>query len=169
VLVTGGTKGAGEAIVRRFQFSGASVATFGRSPLPQGPAPNLFLQADIATAPGVQNVVERIQQEWGGLDILVNNVGGTETKPGGFEVVSDENWEKILEVNPLSAVRFDRAFIPGMIERKSGVVIHISSISHRMPLSNSTLGYAAAKGALSTYGLCLSKNIMANKKENIYG
>jgi short-subunit dehydrogenase len=44
-----------------------------------------------------------------------------------------------LEVNLLAAVRLDRAFIPGMIERKSGLVIHISSVSHRMPFSNSTL------------------------------
>ena len=48
-------------------------------------------------------------------------------------------------VNLLAAVRLDRAFLPGMIERKSGVVIHISSVAHRLPFSNSTLAYAAAK------------------------
>lgn len=159
VLVTGGTKGVGEAIVRRFGLSGASVATTARAPLLQGQAPDLFVKADIGTAFGVQNVVDRIQQEWGGLDVLVNNVGGTETKPGGFEVLSDEDWQKILEVNLLAAVRLDRAFIPGMIERKSGVVIHISSISHRLPFSNSTLAYAAAKGALSTYSKGLAKGV----------
>ena len=150
VLVTGGTKGIGEAIVRRFGLSGASVATTARSERAQGQAPALFIKADIGTARGVQNVVDCIQQAWGGLDILVNNVGGTETKPGGFEVLSDEDWQRILEVNLLAAVRLDRAFIPGMIERKSGVVIHISSIAHRLPFSNSTLAYAAAKGALTT-------------------
>ena len=59
----------------------------------------------------------------------------------------------------LAAVRLDRAFIPGMIERRSGVVIHISSISHRLPSSNSTLAYAAAKGALSTYSKGLAKGV----------
>jgi len=63
---------------------------------------------------------------------LVNNVGGTETKAGGFEELSDEDWQRILEVNLLAAVRLDRAFLPGMIERKSGVVIHISSVQHRL-------------------------------------
>src|SRR5579864_8537462 len=159
ILVTGGTKGVGEAIVRRFQLSGASVATTARSPLPPGQAPNLYVQTDIGTASGVQKVVGRIQQEWGGLDVLVNNVGGTETKPGGFEVLSDEDWQRILEVNLLAAVRLDRAFLPGMIERKSGVVIHISSISHRLPFSNSTLAYAAAKGALATYSKGLAKGV----------
>jgi NAD(P)-dependent dehydrogenase (short-subunit alcohol dehydrogenase family) len=53
--------------------------------------------------------------------------------------------QRILEVNLLAAVRLDRAFLPGMIERKSGVVIHISSVAHRLPFSNSTLAYAAAR------------------------
>jgi len=107
----------------------------------------------------VQQVVDRVQQEWGRLDVLVNDVGGTETKPGGFEALSDEDWQNILNVNLLAAVRLDRAFIPGMIERRSGVVIHISSISHRLPFSDSTLAYAAAKGALSTYSKGLAKGV----------
>jgi NAD(P)-dependent dehydrogenase (short-subunit alcohol dehydrogenase family) len=90
---------------------------------------------------------------------LVNNVGGTETKAGGFEVLSDEDWQRILDVNLLAAVRLDRALLPGMIERKSGVVIHISSVAHRLPFPNSTLAYAAAKGALSTYSKGLAKGV----------
>jgi NAD(P)-dependent dehydrogenase (short-subunit alcohol dehydrogenase family) len=162
VLVTGGTKGMGEAIVRRFQLSGALVATTARSPSPQTQTSVLFVKADIGTASGTQEVVNRIQREWGGLDILVNNVGGTETRPGGFEALSDEDWQKVLNVNLLAAVRLDRAFIPGMIKRKSGVVLHISSISHRLPFSNSTLAYAAAKGALNTYSKGLAKGVGAN-------
>src|SRR6201981_3907889 len=127
VLVTGGTKGIGAAIVRRFELSGASVATTARSEPAVGQASALSIQADIGTTRDIQNIVDRIQREWGGLDVLVNNVGGTETKAGGFEVLTDEDWQRILEVNLLAAVRLDRAFLPGMIERKSGVVIHISS------------------------------------------
>jgi NAD(P)-dependent dehydrogenase (short-subunit alcohol dehydrogenase family) len=119
----------------------------------------LFIEADIGTPSGVQEVVARIEREWGGIDILVNNVGGTEIKPGGFEVLTDEDWQNLLNVNLLAAVRFDRAFLPGMIERGSGVVIHVSSVSHRLPFSNSTLAYAAAKGALSTYSKGLAKGV----------
>ena len=110
VLVTGGKKGVGEAIVRRFELSGASVATTARSAPPPGLAPAVFIPADLGTARGVQNVVDRIQQEWGGLDVFMNNVGGTETRPGGFEVLSDEDWQRILEVNLL--LRYADANVP---------------------------------------------------------
>ena len=159
VLVTGGTKGIGAAIVHRFELSGATVATTARSEPAQGQGSALFIKADLGTARGVQNVFDCIQQKWGGLEVLVNNVGGTETKPGGFEVLSDEDWQRILDINLLAAVRLDRAFLPGMLERKSGVVIHISSVQHRLPFSNSTLAYAAAKGALATYSKGLAKGV----------
>jgi NAD(P)-dependent dehydrogenase (short-subunit alcohol dehydrogenase family) len=159
VLVTGGTKGMGEAIVRRLALSGASVATTARSPATHGQGAALFVQVDIGTAEGVQRVVDRVRQEWGGLDILVNNVGGSEAPNGGFLALSDEDWQRALDVNLLAAVRLDRAFLPGMIERKSGAVIHISSIQHRLPLHDATLAYAAAKGALRTYSKGLANEV----------
>jgi NAD(P)-dependent dehydrogenase (short-subunit alcohol dehydrogenase family) len=159
VLVTGGTKGMGEAMVRRFAWGGASVATTARSPLHADQKPALFVQADLGTQDGVLEVVGRILQEWGGVDILVNNVGGSEAPNGGFQALSDENWQRALEVNLLAAVRLDRAFVPGMIERQLGVVIHISSIQHRLPLHDSTLAYAAAKGALRTYSKGLANEV----------
>ena len=149
VLVTGGTKGMGAAIVRRLALGGALVATTARSPLPEGQTPALFVQEDIGTAEGVLKVGKRISQEWAGLDILVNNVGGSDAPNGGFQVLTDDDWQKALNV--MASVRLDRLFLPGMLERGSGVILHIASIQHRLPLYDSTLAYAAAKGALSTY------------------
>jgi NAD(P)-dependent dehydrogenase (short-subunit alcohol dehydrogenase family) len=135
VLITGGTRGIGASTVQRFQMSGASVATTART-LPSNDDPSVqFTKADLGTASGVAEVVDRIMREWGGIDILVNNLGATD----------------ILDVNLLAAVRLDRAFPSSMIERRTGVIVHISSVAHRLPFSNSTLAYAAAKGALSTY------------------
>src|SRR4030088_3155958 len=159
VLVTGGTKGMGQAMVRRFALSGASVATTARSPLPDGQAVALFVQTDIGTAAGVQAVISRIQQEWTGLDILVNNVGGSDAPNGGYKALSDDDWQKALNVNLLASVRLERAFLLGMIERKSGVILHISSFQHRLPLYDATLAYAAAKGALSPYSKGLANEV----------
>jgi NAD(P)-dependent dehydrogenase (short-subunit alcohol dehydrogenase family) len=159
VLVTGGTKGMGQAMVRRFTLNGASVATTARSPLPDGQTVSLFVQTDIGSAAGVNDVVGRIQREWNGLDILVNCVGGSEAPNGGFRALTDDEWERALSVNLMAAVRLDRAFVPGMIERKSGVVLHVASIQHRLPLYDSTLAYAAAKGALSTYSKGLANEV----------
>ena len=159
VLVTGGTKGIGEAVVRRFTLAGASVATTARSPLSEDQHSVLFVQADIGTAVGAREIVNNIQRKWSGIDILVNSVGGSEAPSGGFQSLSDEDWQKALNLNLLAAVRMDRSFIPGMIERKLGVVIHICSIQHRLPLYDATLAYAAAKGALSTYSKGLANEV----------
>ncbi len=159
VLVTGGTKGMGAAMVRRFQLAGAAVATTARSPAQDTDPSIVFIQADLGTAAGVQAVVDRINADWGGLDVLVDNVGGTETQPGGFEALSDDDWQAMLDLNLMAAVRLDRAFAPGMMARGAGVVIHISSVVHRMPFANSTLAYAAAKGALRTYSKGLAKGV----------
>jgi NAD(P)-dependent dehydrogenase (short-subunit alcohol dehydrogenase family) len=151
VLITGGTKGLGAAMVHRFLLSGAQVASTARSPSNRDPAPSLFIQADVSTPAGVQSVVDRILDEWGGVDILVDNVGASDVPPMPLESLTDERWLEILNTNLMSAVRLDRAFVRGMIERKSGVVIHIGSIWHRLVQTDSSLAYCAAKGALSSY------------------
>ena len=159
VLVTGGTQGMGEAIVRRLQAGGAKVATSARSPLPDGQAPELFVQADVSTPAGVKTVVEAVQTRFGGLDFLVNVVGGSSAPSGGFAVLDDAAWEHELAINLFASVRFDRAFLPGMIKQGSGVIIHVSSIQSRLPLYQATLAYAAAKAALTTYSKGLSKEV----------
>jgi NAD(P)-dependent dehydrogenase (short-subunit alcohol dehydrogenase family) len=74
-------------------------------------------------------------------------------------VLSDEEWQRALDINLLAAVRFDRAFLPGMLERKTGAIVHITSIQRRLPLFESTIAYAAAKAALANYSKALSKEV----------
>lgn len=159
VLVTGGTKGAGEAMVRRLAAGGATVVTTARSARPAGLAAEVFIQADLATEEGARTVAARVGQELGGVDILVHNVGGSKTPGGGFAAATEEHWQAELNLNLLAAVRLDRLLVPGMIGRKSGVIVHISSIQRRLPLPDSTTAYAAAKAALTAYSKALSKEL----------
>jgi NAD(P)-dependent dehydrogenase (short-subunit alcohol dehydrogenase family) len=159
VLVTGGTKGMGAAIVNRFLLSGARVATTARSEVSGEQTATLFVRADVGTPDGAAAIAERIQREWGGIDILVNCVGGSEAPSGGFAALTDEDWARALGVNLFAAVRMDRALVPGMIERASGIVLHINSIQHLLPLHDATLAYAAAKAALRTYSKGLANEV----------
>jgi NAD(P)-dependent dehydrogenase (short-subunit alcohol dehydrogenase family) len=159
VLITGGTKGLGAAMAQRFVASGAQVAITARSPGERNSGSALFVQADLATASGAQAVVDRIHDAWGGVDILIDNVGASDARSGSVASISDEVWQNILDINLLSAVRLDRAFVPGMMERRSGVVIHIGTIWHRLPQPDAALAYCAAKAALSVYSKGLAKAV----------
>src|SRR5260370_3472309 len=117
ILVTGGTKGMGEAIVRRLTMGGGSVATTARSPLPEGQQPAMFVQKDIGTADGVQAVVDRLLMEWHGVDILVNCVGGSEAPKRGLPVVYGDDWQKGLNVKFVAAGRVERGVLAGIVGR----------------------------------------------------
>jgi NAD(P)-dependent dehydrogenase (short-subunit alcohol dehydrogenase family) len=158
-LVTGGTKGIGEAIVERLRRSGATVVTTARS-TPRGlQQPDMFVEADLSTAAGAAKVVSEVHARLGGLDILVHNVGGASAPGGGFAALTDQAWEDALNTNLLSAVRLDRELLPLMLKQGRGVIIHISSIQRRLPLFDATLAYAAAKAALSNYSKGLSNEV----------
>jgi NAD(P)-dependent dehydrogenase (short-subunit alcohol dehydrogenase family) len=156
-LITGGTKGLGAAMAQRFLSSGAKVAITARTPTADPHDSMLFLEADLGTAAGSRSVIDRIHDAWGGLDILIDNVGGSDVSGGDIASLSDEVWQRILDVNLLSAVRLDRAFVPGMMERGSGVVIHIGTVWQRLPQSDAAVAYCAAKAALSSYSKGLAK------------
>jgi NAD(P)-dependent dehydrogenase (short-subunit alcohol dehydrogenase family) len=159
VFITGGSKGVGEAIVRRFASGGATVGTTARSPLPVGNAATLFVQADLSTRTGVDKIVREVMDKFDGLDILVHNAGGSAAPGGGVLVLSDTDWQGAFDINVFAAVRLDRGFLPSMLNQGSGVIIHISSIQRSLPLFDSTLAYAAAKAALTNYSKGLSKEV----------
>jgi len=157
-LITGGTMGAGAATVALFRELGARVLTAARNK-PADFAGAAFVAADLSTSDGVQSVVDGVRRELGGLDILVNVLGGSSAPSGGFAALTDAEWDREFGLNFFPAVRLDRALIPGMIAQGSGVVIHVTSIQNRLPLPEATTGYASAKAALNTYSKSLSKEV----------
>jgi NAD(P)-dependent dehydrogenase (short-subunit alcohol dehydrogenase family) len=158
ILVTGGTRGIGEAIVERLIRGGGNVITTARS-LPSGSATNRFVQADVSTPKGIDQVVKAVMDRLGGLDILIHNVGGSAARGGGALVLSDDDWQHAFDTNLFAAVRLDRAFLPSMLKQRSGVIIHVSSIQRMLPLFEATLAYAAAKAALTNYSKGISKEV----------
>ncbi|WP_229399293.1 oxidoreductase [Micromonospora okii] len=156
VLVTGGSRGLGEATVRRFAAAGAQVLTASRgTPPPDLPA--VHLPADLATEEGVAELGRRVIDRVGGVDVLVNNAAAASAHAPTLQR-SDASWYADLEMNLLSAVRLDRALVPGMVERGSGVVVHVSSIASRLP-QRTEASYAAAKAALNTYSRELATEV----------
>jgi NAD(P)-dependent dehydrogenase (short-subunit alcohol dehydrogenase family) len=157
-LVTGGTKGAGAAVVERLRELGADVWVTARS-LPEGLArPDRFIAADISTREGTDLVAAELKKV-GGVEIIVHVVGGSSTPAGGFAAIPEEQWITELQLNFLGATRLDHALIPGMIAQGSGVVLHFTSIQRQMPLWESTIPYASAKAALRTYSKALATEL----------
>lgn len=158
-LVTGGTKGTGKAIAERLLRAGATVIVVARNPS-ELMDPNLhFIPADLSTYQGTAKVVGEVLQKFGRLDILINNFGGSESPGGGFAALTDAHWEESFKTNLLAPVRLDRDFLPHMLERREGVIIHIASIQGKLPLYDSTLPYAAAKAGLINYSKSLSNEV----------
>lgn len=158
VLISGGTKGLGRATVDRFLAGGARVITSARGTLE--PLDGVeFEQADLTTAEGSEALAKAAIARLGGIDIIAHVLGGSTTPGGGFVALTDEHWISELNLNLLATVRLDRLLIPQMIDRGSGVVVHVTSIQSVLPLPDATTAYAAAKAALRTYSKSISKEL----------
>jgi NAD(P)-dependent dehydrogenase (short-subunit alcohol dehydrogenase family) len=158
-LVTGSTQGIGAAVATRLREAGAMVLGTARKPPDTLASDDLFVAADVATAEGCAAVASAVMEKLGGIDIVVHVVGGSSAPGGGFAMLDESEWHHALSQNLFPAVRLDRALLPKMLERGSGVIVHITSIQRELPLPESTIAYAAAKAALSNYSKGLSKEI----------
>ena len=158
-LVTGGTKGIGKAIADRLAQAGAKVIVTARNHPGDTELQHHFIATDLTQPEQVSGFINEVNEKFGGIDILVNNIGGLTSPSGGFSVLTDEHWEKELQFNLLAAIRLDRGLLPKMLEQKSGVIIHISTTSAMQPLWDVNMAYAVSKAALNSYSKALASEL----------
>lgn len=144
VLITGGTKGVGEAAARRFAEAGAHVEICGRNAPEATDIPAVFTALDVRRPEQLEAWVADVLARRGRIDVIVNNAGGSPF--GRFEEGSPRYYAALMELNFLAAANLARAAYPALREHR-GSVINVTSISARRP-SPGTAIYGAAKAAL---------------------
>lgn len=154
-LVTGGSKGLGKAMARGFAEAGANVVISSRhedelraasTEITAGLSARCeTIVADMTDREDVARLAREAQQRFGQVDILVNNAGSNTPQP--IDQITDEAWDRIIELNLTSCMALSRALAPRMKERKWGRIIHISSIMGLASKEGRNV-YSATKSAL---------------------
>ena len=139
-LVTGSTAGIGAATVKLLRAEGAVVVSTGRS--------GGDIQADLARAGEPGRVVHEVERRHGRVDVLVNNVGGTEIRK--LEDLTDADWQASFELNLLTAIRATQAALPAMRARGTGTIVNVSSTAAKRP-SASMPDYSVMKAAMLSF------------------
>ncbi|MFD3442752.1 oxidoreductase [Streptomyces sp. NPDC058685] len=164
-VVTGASKGIGLAVTEGLVAEGVNVVAGARTltdslaALAAGPQVRPVL-VDLTTTEGPGGLVGEAIDYFGGVDIVVNNVGAVRPRSDGFVSVTDEDWSESLTINFLSAVRTTRAALPHLIDRGGGSVVTVSSVNAFLP-DPSIIDYCASKAALSNFCKALSKEVAA--------
>jgi NAD(P)-dependent dehydrogenase (short-subunit alcohol dehydrogenase family) len=164
-LVTGSTSGIGRAVATALAGEGAVVAVHGRdrkraeetvAAIAGSGGKAVAALGDLSRDDGRETVVRSVESELGGIDILVNNVGGSTRD--GWPTAEPADWAAMLDLNVVSAVRLISAFTPGMRARNWGRIIQIGSAAGASP-PPSMAGYGAAKAALANLTVSLAKHL----------
>lgn len=158
-LVTGGSKGLGKAMARGLALAGADVVISSRTEAELAAAlPEIladtgrrgeYVVADMQNRDDITRLAATALARMGRVDILVNNAGTNAPQP--IDAVTDEVWDRVVEINLTSVMALTRALVPQMKSRKWGRVIHISSIMGQVSKEGRNV-YSATKSAL--LGLC---------------
>ena len=154
VLVTGASRGIGRSIALRFAEEGARLGLVARTEtellatarmVEEVGARAVAIPTDIRDFAGAQAAVEKVESEVGAVDVLVNNAGVFLWRP--FLKLSPEEWDLVLATNLTGAANFCRAVLPGMVERRRGRIVNVSSI-HGMRGEANLAAHSAAKFGL---------------------
>jgi NAD(P)-dependent dehydrogenase (short-subunit alcohol dehydrogenase family) len=118
----------------------------------------LVVLDDLTTAAGCQALVDQAVDRFGGIDLLVNNVGGVRPRTNGFVDVSDADWQWAFDVNLFSAIRATRAALPHLLQRTPSSIVTVCSVNATLP-DPGVIDYSAAKAALRSFSKSLSKQV----------
>lgn len=158
-VVTGASRGIGLAVAEALAEAGVRVVGAARTITPElDKVAAATVAADLSTQQGVTTVIDTALEELGGIDILVNNVGGGDPDwltMGGFLDTTDDQWNHYLDLNLFSAIRTIRAALPSLLDRH-GAIVNVSSINAHLPAVG-PVGYSEAKAALTALGKRLSE------------
>jgi 2,3-dihydro-2,3-dihydroxybenzoate dehydrogenase len=154
-IVTGAAGGIGAAVVRALQARGAAVAAVDLRP----PAAGSAYVADVRDTRAVDDLVARVERDLGPVAVLVNVAGILRAGP----VVSlrDEDWAAVFDVNAAGVFRMCRAVAPGMVARRRGCIVTVSSNAAVVARAH-LAAYAAAKAAASHLTRCLGLELAAH-------
>lgn len=160
-VVTGASRGIGLAVTQQLAAEGAVVVGGARSSTPEldelvRGGRVTFVSTDLSQPDAPGALVRGAIAQHGGIDLLVNNVGGGELRFEGFLGTSESEWLRVFDFNVMTVVRACKAAIPAMIERGGGSIVNISSINSVLPQSF-VVDYSAAKAALKNLGKDLSE------------
>ena len=153
--VTGGSRGLGFYTAQALAGEGARIAICARGEEGLGAAAEslradgaevLAVQCDVAEEGGAGALIEAVRARYGGIDVLVNNVGGN--RRGRFEEVGDQDWLDIIQLNVMSGFRTARLAIPMMRERGGGSIVFVSSVFGREKGGPGLSIYNTTKSAL---------------------
>jgi 3-oxoacyl-[acyl-carrier protein] reductase len=170
VLVTGGSRGIGRAIVERFAADGADVTFFYRDneaaasavvaeALAAGAAV-VAEQVDVTNAPAVTAAVERLVERSGRIDVLVNNAGVV--RDDLLAMLDDDAIRTVLNTNVGGVFNVTRAVVPHMISRRAGKIINLGSVAGDKGGRGQT-NYAASKGAINAFTRALAVELASRK------
>ena len=151
-VVTGASKGIGLAVVRALVAEGAFVVAGARTTGGlEGMERVRAVGVDLATANGPGHLVQRALDDFGRVDVLVNNVGAAKVRLQGFLGTTDDDFERSMQLNFFSAVRATRAVLGPMAQRGKGAIVNIASVNAFFQPDAGVIDYGAAKAALVNF------------------
>jgi len=163
VVVTGGGGGIGGATCRRFGAEGARVAVLDQNletaqataaAVREAGGTAAAFRCDITERAGVDAAVAGVRTELGPIDVLVNNAGWDIFKP--FTKTEPAHWDRLIAINLIGALHMHHAVLPGMVERRSGRIVNVSSDAARVGSSGEAV-YAACKGGLVAFSKTIAR------------